>query len=80
VSFDLEPAVSFQCWDRLPGDHWRPVKIGAKTDEYFKVFLQKNHDSWVFYYDGEEFPKRTGFWNGDGVFENILLTLSRLDF
>jgi len=48
VSFDLEPAVSLKGWDRLPGDHWRPVNNGVKTEEYSKVFLPKNHESWVF--------------------------------
>lgn len=61
MSFDPEPAVSENGWDRLPGDHWRLVHIGVKTDGYFEVFLLKNHDSWVFYYDGEEIPKKNRF-------------------
>jgi hypothetical protein len=59
VSFDHEPGVSLKGLDRLPGDHWRPVNIGVKTDEYFKVFFPKKPDSWVFYYDG--IPKRFFF-------------------
>jgi hypothetical protein len=61
VSFDPVPALSCHSQDRPRKGHWRPDKIKVKTDEYFKVFLPKSHDSGVFYWTERKLQKKNEF-------------------
>jgi len=48
--------------------------------DYFRVFSLNKRDLQTFFYDGDAFPRRTGYLNGDRVFENILPRLFRFGF
>jgi hypothetical protein len=64
VSFDPDPPLAFEDWDRPCNHLWRAFKRGSKMDEYLGLFSLKSRDLRTFRHGSGTSQVKNGISSG----------------